>query len=109
MAARGPPVSGNIQALVRGDDVGEDDQQAAGAVFVRIDGADRPLTEELRAEITAANDEYARNGLRVLAVAWREDIKPEAKNEPIRGLTVGQNEVTLNELWESAPRQSRRI
>lgn len=35
---------------------------------------------------------------------------PAKPNEtPIRGLTVGQNEVTLNELWESAPRQSRRI
>ncbi len=38
---------------------------------VRINGQERPLDDELRAQITAANDEYARNGLRVLAVALR--------------------------------------
>jgi Ca2+-transporting ATPase len=38
---------------------------------VRITGEDRPLTDEVRSEIMRANDEYARNGLRVLAVAFR--------------------------------------
>ena len=39
---------------------------------VKQDGQDRPLALPLRARIVAANDDYARNGLRVLAVAARE-------------------------------------
>jgi Ca2+-transporting ATPase len=38
---------------------------------IRIDDEDRPLDDSWRSQITAANDEYARNGLRVLAVAVR--------------------------------------
>ncbi|NLS76766.1 MAG: cation-transporting P-type ATPase [Chloroflexi bacterium] len=37
----------------------------------RLAGADAPLDEALRARITQANDDYARNGLRVLAMAAR--------------------------------------
>ncbi len=39
--------------------------------FIRIGGTARPVTEEMRKEIMDANDGYARNGLRVLAVAYR--------------------------------------
>jgi magnesium-transporting ATPase (P-type) len=39
---------------------------------IQIENEVAPLTNELRAEIMAANDEYARNALRVLAVARRE-------------------------------------
>jgi len=38
---------------------------------IRQDGEDRELIEGLQGEIMAANDEYARAGLRVLAVAMR--------------------------------------
>lgn len=38
---------------------------------IRLDGKQAPLGESLRAEILAANDEYARAGLRVLAIAAR--------------------------------------
>nr|MBC7245845.1 cation-transporting P-type ATPase [Chloroflexota bacterium] len=38
---------------------------------IQMDGLQRPLDEAMRAQIIAANDEYARNGLRVLAVAMR--------------------------------------
>ena len=38
---------------------------------VRIDGQTVPMTDELRARIMAANDGYAADGLRVLAVAYR--------------------------------------
>jgi Ca2+-transporting ATPase len=37
----------------------------------RIRGEDRPLDQEMRAKILAANDEYARHALRVLALAHR--------------------------------------
>lgn len=36
-----------------------------------LEGKERPLDDGLRAQVTAVNDEYARNGLRVLAVALR--------------------------------------
>jgi Ca2+-transporting ATPase len=38
---------------------------------LRIDGKDRPLDQEMRTRILAANDSYARNALRVLALAYR--------------------------------------
>jgi potassium/sodium efflux P-type ATPase len=38
---------------------------------IRLDSQERPLDDGLRAQIVSANDEYARNGLRVLAVAMR--------------------------------------
>ncbi|MBK9710869.1 MAG: cation-transporting P-type ATPase [Kouleothrix sp.] len=38
---------------------------------VQIGGQPVPLTEQLRAQVAAANDEYARAGLRVLGVAYR--------------------------------------
>lgn len=39
--------------------------------FIRVDGRDHPLDESKRTEIISANDDYARKGLRVLAVAMR--------------------------------------
>lgn len=40
-------------------------------VNILYDGQERILTDELRMQVTAVNDDYARNGLRVLAVAQR--------------------------------------
>lgn len=49
---------------------------------IRINGTVQPMTEAMRNEIMEANDRYARNGLRVLAVAYRllhkEDNIPTA-------------------------------
>lgn len=39
---------------------------------ILIDGKTLPITEENRKEIMEANDRYARNGLRVLAVSYRK-------------------------------------
>ncbi len=51
-------------------------------VSVRMDGTVIPMTEEMRKNIMEANDGYARDGLRVLAVAYRllhkEDNIPAA-------------------------------
>jgi phage terminase large subunit len=47
---------------------------------------------------------------RMLAVAWQKDIKPqEPKPLPIRGITVGHNTVTMDEMWKTAPQPSGRI
>ena len=41
------------------------------STHIRINGQIAPLAEDLRAQIAATNDEYAHNGLRVLAIAQR--------------------------------------
>lgn len=50
--------------------------------FICVDGEIQAMTEDLRTKIMEANDRYARNGLRVLAVAYRllhkEDDIPKA-------------------------------
>ena len=46
-----------------------------------LDGQ-KPLTEEMRAEIVAQNDEFARSGLRVLAMAYRPIAKEETEYSP---------------------------
>ena len=53
--------------------------------FIRVNGQVQPMTEEMRSEIMDANDGYARDGLRVLAVAYRllrrEDNLPAAMSD----------------------------
>lgn len=39
--------------------------------YIRVNGEVQPMTEDIRNSIMEANDGYARNGLRVLAVAYR--------------------------------------
>ncbi|MDX2003913.1 MAG: cation-transporting P-type ATPase [Meiothermus sp.] len=39
---------------------------------LRLEGHDRPISDQLREEVVAANDQYARAGLRVLAIARRD-------------------------------------
>ena len=53
--------------------------------FLR-DGQEIPLDDKLNAQISAANDEYARNGLRVLAIARRKlpvsfSLKEKSSNQ----------------------------
>ncbi len=49
---------------------------------IRVEGKVQPMTEEMRGKVMEANDGYARDGLRVLAVAYRllrkEDNIPAA-------------------------------
>jgi hypothetical protein len=46
----------------------------------------------------------------MLSVAWRDEAEIAKQNAPIRGISVGQNEVTLEEMWKSTPQtQYRRI
>ncbi len=48
---------------------------------VLLGGREEPLTDALRAEINAANDEYARSGLRVLGIASRQLAPGESRTE----------------------------
>ena len=48
---------------------------------------------------------HASDAFRYLAVCWREEYKETIEDKPIKGLTVGENEVTLDELWAMQPKQ----
>ena len=46
---------------------------------------------------------HGADAFRMLAVAWKEEEKPAIKDDRITGITVGETEVTLNELWKQTP------
>ena len=53
---------------------------------------------------------HGADAFRMLAVAWRDEADLIKQNQPMRGISVGQNEVTLEEMWKSTPQtQYRRI
>jgi len=49
---------------------------------------------------------HGADAARMAAVAWKEENKIISKDDPIRGLFVGQTDVTLNDMWKQAPKQS---
>ena len=49
---------------------------------------------------------HGADAFRMLAIAWREEEKALPKDEAIRGLFVGQTDVTLNDMWKQAPVKS---
>jgi hypothetical protein len=47
---------------------------------------------------------------RMLSVAWQDEADTIKQNQPMRGISVGENEATLEEMWKSTPKtQTRRI
>jgi Ca2+-transporting ATPase len=48
------------------------------STHIQVDGRSEPLSDEWRAQVMAKNDEYARNALRVLGVAYRPLEEGEA-------------------------------
>jgi hypothetical protein len=38
----------------------------------------------------------------MLAIAWKEEDKTTPKDHSIRGIVVGKNETTLNEMWRTS-------
>lgn len=49
---------------------------------------------------------HGADAFRMLAVAWKEQEKIEAIDKPIRGIVVGNNDVTMDEMWQSVPKTS---
>lgn len=49
------------------------------------------------------------DGFRMAAIAWRDEVKVMPKPEPMRGIIVGANTATLDELWKTAKMPSKRI
>lgn len=53
---------------------------------------------------------HGADAFRMLAIAWKEEDKTTPKDNSIRGIVVGKNEATLNDLWKTqAPKPSGRI
>jgi len=50
---------------------------------------------------------HGSDAFRMMSIAWREEEKALPKDDAIRGLLVGQTNVTLNEMWKSNPTRSR--
>jgi hypothetical protein len=48
---------------------------------------------------------HGADAFRMLAIAWKEEEKLPSKDDSIRGVTVGNNETTLNEMWRTTPKQ----
>lgn len=49
---------------------------------------------------------HGADAFRMLAVAWKEQEKIEAIDKPIRGIVVGNNDITMDEMWQSVPKTS---
>lgn len=49
---------------------------------------------------------HGADAFRMLAIAWSEEHKEVARDKPIKGLHVGQTDVTLNEMWASTPKRT---
>lgn len=49
------------------------------------------------------------DAMRMSAIAWRDEVKVEPKPEPMRGITVGANTATLDELWKTVRPAGKRI
>jgi hypothetical protein len=53
---------------------------------------------------------HGADAFRMLAIAWKEEDKTTPKDNSIRGIVVGKNDTTLNDLWKTqAPKPSGRI
>lgn len=48
---------------------------------------------------------HGADAFRMLAIAWKEEEKLPSKDDSIRGVTVGNNETTLDEMWRTTPKQ----
>ena len=45
---------------------------------------------------------HGADAFRMLAIAWKEEDKTTPKDNSIRGIVVGQNQATLNDMWRTA-------
>ncbi len=47
---------------------------------------------------------HGADAFRMLSVAWRDESEIEKQNQPLKGIFVGQTDVTLEEMWRSTPK-----
>jgi hypothetical protein len=51
---------------------------------------------------------HSSDAMRYLAVVWKNEDSPILKDNRVRGLRVGETEVTLNEMWRETPKSTYR-
>ena len=51
---------------------------------------------------------HGADAARMCAIAWNEAAKAIERDDKIRGVTVGKNDVTMNELWDTIQRTDNR-
>jgi hypothetical protein len=44
----------------------------------------------------------------MLSIAWKEEAKLPHKDDSIKGLFVGQTDVSLNDMWKQNPQSTSR-
>jgi hypothetical protein len=44
---------------------------------------------------------HGADAFRMLAIAWKEEDKTTPKDNSIRGIVVGENKTTLNDMWRT--------
>jgi hypothetical protein len=47
---------------------------------------------------------HGADAFRMLSIAWREEEKALPVDDTIRGLSVGKNDATLNDMWNTVPK-----
>jgi hypothetical protein len=50
---------------------------------------------------------HGADAFRMLSIAWKEEAKLPQKDDSIKGLFVGQTDVSLNDMWKQNPQISR--
>ena len=51
---------------------------------------------------------HGADAMRMASIAWSEAIKAKPKDGDMRGVVVGQNTVTINELWDTIEKTDNR-
>ncbi len=46
--------------------------------------------------------------MRYLSIVWKDEDSPILKDTTVKGVSVGENEITLNELWKQTPKSTYR-
>ena len=53
---------------------------------------------------------HSSDAMRYLSIVWQDEETPILKDNRIKGLRIGETDVTLNELWKQTPKiTDRRI
>ena len=51
---------------------------------------------------------HSADAFRYLSIVWKDEESPILKDNRVKGLHVGQTEVTLNDMWKETPKQTYR-
>jgi phage terminase large subunit len=51
---------------------------------------------------------HSADAMRYLSIVWKDEDSPILKDSRVKGLSVGENETTLNELWKQTPKSTYR-